>query len=134
MSAVGQRWQKKAGVRFGLQLLFGGPGECEMTVNETLALLPELDFSLVLHGIGIRIYPGTAIQELAIREGILQKDDTLLFPRFYVSKQLDLKWAEARIRKVTRRYTWRTLRLLPMVSSRVLTRVAKMWPRHPRLS
>ena len=42
-----RRWSKmaiKAGVRFGLQLLFGGPGECEMTVNETLALLPELDF------------------------------------------------------------------------------------------
>jgi radical SAM superfamily enzyme YgiQ (UPF0313 family) len=124
-----RQWSKmarKAGLRFGLQLLFGGPGECETTVNETLALLPEIDFSLLLHGIGIRIYPDTAIQEIAIRQGILQKDDTLLFPRFYVSKGLDLQWAEARIRKVTRRYAWRTLRLLPMVSSLVLSRLPEM--------
>ena len=118
----------KAGLLFGLQLLFGGPGECETTVNETLAMLPEIDFSLFMHGIGIRIYPGTAIQEIAIKEGILQKDDDLLFPRFYVSKQLDLKWAEARIRKATRRYAWRTLRLLPMVSSLVLGRFIKKTP------
>ena len=50
---------KRAGLRFGVQLLFGGPGECEATVAETLATLPTLDFSLFLYGIGVRIYPRT---------------------------------------------------------------------------
>ncbi len=122
------RMARKAGLVFGLQLLFGGPGECEATVNETLATLPEIDFSLFKHGIGIRIYPGTALQEVATKEGLLKKDDDLLFPRFYLSKELDLKWAEARIRKAARRHAWRKVRLLPMVSSLALSRLFKNQP------
>jgi radical SAM superfamily enzyme YgiQ (UPF0313 family) len=48
---------KKAGLRFGLQLLFGGPGECEATVKETLKILPAIDFSVFMFGMGVRVYP-----------------------------------------------------------------------------
>ena len=37
---------------------------------------------------GIRILPGTGMVEIALRDGQIDADDNLLYPKFYVSPAL----------------------------------------------
>ena len=38
---------------------------------------------------GLRIYPGTTLQRIAVGEGVIAPDDPLLVPRFYFSPALE---------------------------------------------
>jgi len=42
----------------------------------------------VIAMLGVRIYPHTLLQEIAVQEGLLQQGDDLLEPRFYISPHL----------------------------------------------
>ncbi len=75
-------------LKFCHSLIFGGPGETRTTVEETLALMDELRPTAVIAMTGVRILPGTAMVEIAIRDGQLEPDDDLLEPRFYLSPAL----------------------------------------------
>ncbi len=70
--------------------LFGGPGEDESTIEETLAFIDqEVDSDdLVLMGMGLRIYPGTPLQRIALREGVIGAGDDLVAQTFYVAPLL----------------------------------------------
>lgn len=70
-------------------LLLGGPGETKESVEESLAFADSLQLEAVKVAIGIRIYPETALAKTALREGVITPDDNLLFPRFYVVKELE---------------------------------------------
>lgn len=74
-----------AGLKFCHSLVFGGPGETLATVGETIALIEELKPTAVIAMTGIRILPGTQMVEHALRDGQLDDDDNLLYPKFYVS-------------------------------------------------
>jgi len=74
-----------AGLRFCHSLIFGGPGETLATVEETIALMEELRPTAVIAMTGIRILPGTQMVEHALRDGQIDDDDNLLYPKFYVS-------------------------------------------------
>lgn len=76
------------GIKFCHSLIFGGPGETEATVEETIALMAELRPTAVIAMTGIRILPGTGMVEIAVRDGQIDADDPLLEPRFYVSPAL----------------------------------------------
>jgi radical SAM superfamily enzyme YgiQ (UPF0313 family) len=76
---------READLNFALYLLLGGPGEDEATLLDTFALMDRLDPTAVIIMIGIRIYPHTPLQEMAVQEGVIKKDDALLEPRFYIS-------------------------------------------------
>jgi len=76
---------QEAGLPFALYLLLGGPGEDEATLQESFALMDCLSPTAVIVMQGIRIYPHTALQEVAVQEGIIARDDDLLEPRFYIS-------------------------------------------------
>jgi len=73
------------GLKFCHSLIFGGPGETERTVDETLALMDELRPTAVIAMTGIRILPGTGMVEIAVGDGLLDEDDDLLYPRFYIA-------------------------------------------------
>ncbi|MCF8045845.1 MAG: radical SAM protein, partial [Desulfarculaceae bacterium] len=79
-------------------LLLGGPGETRDTVEQSLAFADELDLDMLKLTAGIRIYPDTALARQAVKEGIIRPDDTLLWPRFYLSEQLK-DWLPARIKE-----------------------------------
>lgn len=80
---------KKFGIsRMGF-LLFGGPGETKETANESLEFADSLDLEAMKITIGIRIYPDTSLQQIAIKEGLITADDNLLVPKFYVAKGLE---------------------------------------------
>jgi radical SAM superfamily enzyme YgiQ (UPF0313 family) len=67
--------------------VFGGPGETEATVRETLDFIDRRvsDRDMVHMTQGLRIYPGTPLHAIALRAGIVDAADDLLASRFYVS-------------------------------------------------
>lgn len=76
------------GLKFCHSLIFGGPGETEESVEQTIALMEELRPTAVIAMTGIRILPGTGMVEIALRDGLIEPDDPLIEPRFYVSPLL----------------------------------------------
>lgn len=75
-------------LKFCHSLIFGGPGETLATINETIALMEETRPTAVIAMTGIRILPGTAMVEIALRDGQIDADDNLLHPKFYISPTL----------------------------------------------
>jgi radical SAM superfamily enzyme YgiQ (UPF0313 family) len=100
-------------VHFGVEMLFGGPGETYGTVRETILGLERLDFSRLNYNIGVRILPDTPLCTTALAEGVIQEPRELLFPKFYLSQELDLTWAKRYVAQAAKQYERRHLRLLP---------------------
>ncbi len=69
-------------------LMLGGPGETVDSVMESLHFVDSLDLEAVKVTVGIRIYPHTKMAEMATRQGFIAEDDDLLFPRFYIVRDL----------------------------------------------
>jgi radical SAM superfamily enzyme YgiQ (UPF0313 family) len=76
---------REEGVDFAHYILFGGPGESETTIDETFALMDELEPTAVIAMTGIRIFPGTPLHHSAIADGIIAAETSLLEPVFYIS-------------------------------------------------
>jgi radical SAM superfamily enzyme YgiQ (UPF0313 family) len=94
---------KTHGIRRMGFLLLGAPGETRESVEESLAFADSLQLDMLKLSVGIRIYPDTALAEIARQEGVIAEDDDLLFPRFYLAKGLDewlrpmlLQWMSSR--------------------------------------
>jgi hypothetical protein len=79
---------REHGLKFCHSLIFGGPGETEESIDQTIALMDELQPTAVIAMTGIRILPGTGMVEIALRDGQIEADDPLIEPRFYVSPEL----------------------------------------------
>ncbi len=75
--------------------MLGGPCETEKTVQETLRFAEQYirPKDVVFFNIGIRIYPGTELEHIARKEGILTlSPEEMLSPVFFFSPTLDLGW------------------------------------------
>jgi radical SAM superfamily enzyme YgiQ (UPF0313 family) len=71
--------------------LFGGPGENERTFHETLDFIDRYinPGDLVYMASGLRIYPGTPLEKVALKEQVIRPGQSLLFPPvFYYSREL----------------------------------------------
>ena len=77
-------------------LLLGGPGETRESVEESLAFADSLRLDSLRITVGIRIYPGTPLARRAVAEGVIQSEDELLFPRFYLAPGL-APWIRERV-------------------------------------
>jgi radical SAM superfamily enzyme YgiQ (UPF0313 family) len=77
-------------------LLLGGPGETRQTVEQSLAFAESLQLEALRTTVGIRIYPGTPLAKTALREGLIDPDDDLLRPRFYLAPGLE-PWIQKRV-------------------------------------
>jgi len=79
--------------RYGIRqtgfLLLGGPGESRSSVAESLAFAASLPLDTVKLTAGIRMYPHTQLARLARVERIIEPDDDLLYPRFYLAEGLE---------------------------------------------
>jgi radical SAM superfamily enzyme YgiQ (UPF0313 family) len=67
-------------------LLLGGPQETRETVEESLEFAEGLQLDALKITAGIRIYPSTRLASVAIAEGLIRPEDSLLFPRFYMAQ------------------------------------------------
>jgi radical SAM superfamily enzyme YgiQ (UPF0313 family) len=70
-------------------LLLGGPGETRESVEESLSFADSLDLETVKVTTGIRIYPDTPLARAAVNDGMVAPDDDLLFPRYYMVKEIE---------------------------------------------
>jgi radical SAM superfamily enzyme YgiQ (UPF0313 family) len=97
---------RAAGVATAHYLLFGGPGENDETIAESVALMDELAPEAVIVMVGIRIYAGTGLHETALKEGVVAPGQRLLEPVFYPADP-DLKRIAARVAdEAVSRRTW----------------------------
>ncbi len=78
------------GIDFAHFLILGGYGETELTLNETFENCKKIDRTVFFPFIGMRIYPGTRLHEIALREKTIEPDDPLLEPVYYVSRDIDI--------------------------------------------
>ena len=76
------------GLKFCHSLIFGGPGETRQTVTETIELMDELNPTAVIAMTGVRVLPGTEMVDIALRDGQIDPDDNLLYPKFYIAPAL----------------------------------------------
>ena len=79
---------KKVGLPFAYYLILGGPGENHKTLKNSFIMMDKLTPTAVIAMVGIRIYPGTKLAEKAYHDGIIKKNDDLIYPKFYISKEL----------------------------------------------
>ena len=79
-----------SGIRALWCFLLGGPDEDCGTLAKTVNFINNgiagKDGAFITTG--IRVYPGTGLQERAIRDGVVEADDSLLMPRFYFTPEL----------------------------------------------
>jgi len=101
------RLARENGIRYGCFLLLGGPGETRDTVRQSVEFVEGLDPDLVTLKAGIRIYPGTKLEELARKEGMIGHDRDLLFPAFYISRDIN-EWVWVYLKEaVVNRENWK---------------------------
>lgn len=77
--------------------LLGGPGETRQTVAESLrfARTQVRPQDVAFFNIGLRIYPGTELEAIARREGVLDRSpQEMLEPVFYLSPGIQQAWLE----------------------------------------
>jgi anaerobic magnesium-protoporphyrin IX monomethyl ester cyclase len=91
---------ERSGIRTLWIFLIGGPGETRETLFETLRFAEWrlLRGDAVYLTVGLRIYPGTTLHRIAIKEGVVAQGETLLAPAFYFSPGLDFSESVEAIR------------------------------------
>jgi len=80
---------RERGMQIYCFLLFGGPGETRETVEESVALMDELEPEAVVVTVGIRIFPGCELQSIAEEAGVISKGQNLLRPVFYLEPEVE---------------------------------------------
>ncbi|MCX6012092.1 MAG: radical SAM protein, partial [Chloroflexi bacterium] len=81
-------WCRELGITYNCFLLLGGPGENRKTIEESISAMENLKPDSLSINIGIRIYPNTELAQIARDKGVLHSNDDLLFPTFYLSRQI----------------------------------------------
>jgi radical SAM superfamily enzyme YgiQ (UPF0313 family) len=93
------RQARAAGLHVAHYFLLGGPGESAATVAESLDGIAQLDRTVCFFFIGIRMYPGTALYDLALAEGKIDTQTDLLKPLFYEPEAIDREGIVALVRQ-----------------------------------
>ncbi len=83
-------------IAFMYDLLLGGPGETRESLKATIATMKRLSPSRVGVALGVRLYPGTALEAMLREQGALSRnpnirgaaDETMLTPVFYLEASL----------------------------------------------
>ncbi|HPT09354.1 MAG TPA: lipid biosynthesis B12-binding/radical SAM protein [Bacteroidales bacterium] len=87
-------------------MIIGGYGESEATVNESFENSKRIENTVFFPYIGMRIYPGTGLQQQAIREGIIDADDQLLEPVYYIAPDIRYDTLKERAQQTGRRWVF----------------------------
>ena len=77
--------------------LVGGPGETSHTLQETIKFIEQYlvrktgpPYNLANIFLGVRIYPGTKLWQIALEEGFIHDQSNPLRPLWYLSRELDV--------------------------------------------
>jgi radical SAM superfamily enzyme YgiQ (UPF0313 family) len=96
-----------AGLHTAHYFLLGGPGESAATVTESLDNREKLSKTVSFFFIGIRIYPGTALYDIALTEGKITAATNLLEPVFYEPDDINRERIDTLVTaRADRRINW----------------------------
>jgi len=66
---------------------------------EGIANIKGLERTSIFVFMGIRILPDTGLAKIALRDGIIKPDQSLLEPVYYISPLVDRVWLEATLKE-----------------------------------
>ncbi|OPY79340.1 MAG: hypothetical protein A4E65_01899 [Syntrophorhabdus sp. PtaU1.Bin153] len=83
--------------------MFGGPGETRQTVEETIDFIANSipRKHLVVCVSAIRIFKGTQLEKIAIKEGQINENTDFLKPVFYCSNDVQPEYIQSKIKWTT---------------------------------
>ncbi len=84
-----------AGLHAAHYFLMGGPGESVTTITESMDNMEKLKKTVLFCFVGIRIYPQTALYDIALDEKKITIDTNLLEPVFYEADDITRESIEA---------------------------------------
>ncbi|MGA3163284.1 MAG: lipid biosynthesis B12-binding/radical SAM protein [Verrucomicrobiota bacterium] len=90
-------------VDFCHYLICGGPGETTETLQTSFENSQRLTGAVIMAVVGMRVYPGTALCERALREGRMMADTDLLTPTYYIAPVLTVEEVFARLQQFSAR-------------------------------
>jgi len=85
--------------------LLGGPGEDNDSLNETLSNIDKLDKTVLFFFCGMRIYPYTALYDIAVKEGQISRSQSIMGPVFYESTLISSNEIIHRVEEQTKERT-----------------------------
>ena len=101
------RQAQDAGLHVAHYFLLGGPGESAATVTESLENIERLNKTVLFFFIGIRIYPHTALYDIALDEGKISAETDMLQPLFYQADAIDRDTIETQVTaRAGKRVNW----------------------------
>lgn len=104
------------GIYFAHFLITGGYGETEATVNEGFENSKQFPDTVFFPFVGMRIYPGTRLEKIALQEGVIAPGDNLLEPVYYIAPGIDYSTLKERAERTGKRW------VLPDEDISVITR------------
>ncbi|MCF8144863.1 MAG: radical SAM protein [Deltaproteobacteria bacterium] len=87
-----------AGLHVAHYFLLGGPGEDIHSISRTLSSADRLEGAVFFFFCGMRIYPKTALHEMAVASGQISASRSLLAPIFYQSTAITTEEILLRVR------------------------------------
>ena len=94
------------GIYFSHFLILGGYGETEESINESFENSKKIENTVFFPYIGMRIYPGTRLYQLALNEGYIHPDDDLLEPVYYLANGIHYDTLKERADLTGRRWVF----------------------------
>jgi hypothetical protein len=95
-----------AKVNYAHFLILAGYGETDETIDETFENSKKITKSVFFPYVGMRIYPGTRLYDISLTEGIIDKDDLLLEPKYYISKNVNLDTLKERANRTGKKWAF----------------------------
>ncbi|NQV01743.1 MAG: radical SAM protein, partial [Bacteroidia bacterium] len=96
----------EAGIYFAHFLILGGYGETESSITEGFENSKRITNSVFFPYVGMRIYPGTKLYELAVFDGYIDPADKLIEPTYYLADNIDYGSLKERAGKTGKRWVF----------------------------
>ncbi len=84
----------KHGIATAHYYMMGCPGETEESIFEGIENIKKMQKTVSFVFMGIRILPGTILEEISLKEGVIKKGQDLLEPVYYISPKINKDWLE----------------------------------------
>ena len=81
-------WARTNNIYYAHFLITGGPGETELTLQESFENSRRLKKTVIFPFTGMRLFPGTSLYKRALKENIINDTSDCLEPLFYISPSI----------------------------------------------
>jgi radical SAM superfamily enzyme YgiQ (UPF0313 family) len=94
----------KLKIDFAHFMLLGGYGETDKTLDETFENSKRIGPTVFFPFVGMRIYPGTKLFDISVKEGVIDNDDDLIEPKYYISQNITQSTIKKRAKATEKRW------------------------------